>query len=171
MDLQQTTILFDEPVTENVQEEKAVAKKKPSVKKQKPQIVKAVGKRGRVKLTELDANAHLVSIPEDEELFSKSYYSMGAVAEMFKVNQSLIRAWENEFDILQPKKNGKGNRLFRPEDVKNLKLIYHLLRERKYTLEGAREFIKKNRNAEERFALVEELKKLKGFLNELKANL
>ncbi|HMX81292.1 MAG TPA: MerR family transcriptional regulator, partial [Ferruginibacter sp.] len=99
------------------------------------------------------------------------YYTIGTVAEMFKVNQSLIRLWENEFDILKPRKNGKGDRLFRPEDVKNLKLIFHLLRERKYTMEGAREFLKQNKRAEEKFALIESLKKLKGFLQELKAGL
>ena len=90
---------------------------------------------------------------------------------MFKVNQSLIRYWENEFDILKPKKNSKGDRYFRPEDVKNLKLIYQLLRERKYTIEGAKEFLKKNKNAELKFAMVESLKNLKSFLNELKASL
>jgi len=93
------------------------------------------------------------------------------VADMFKVNQSLLRFWENEFDILKPRKNGKGDRLFRPEDVKNIKLIYHLLRERKYTMEGAKDFLKKNKKAEENFAMIESLKQLKGFLNELKANL
>ena len=90
---------------------------------------------------------------------------------MFKVNQSLIRLWENEFDVLKPKKNGKGDRLFRPEDIKNIQLIYHLMRERKYTMEGAKEFIRNNKKADEKFAMIESLKKLKGFLNELKANL
>ncbi|HAO46953.1 MAG TPA: MerR family transcriptional regulator, partial [Ferruginibacter sp.] len=66
---------------------------------------------------------------------------------------------------------GKGDRLFRPEDIKNLKLIFHLLRERKYTMEGAKEFLKQNKRAEEKFQLIESLKKLKGFLNELKADL
>ena len=125
--------------------------------------------RGRMKLAEMDAAADLIEIPEDEVLFEKNYYSIGTVSEMFKVNVSLIRFWENEFDILKPKKNGKGDRLFRPVDVKNLKLIYHLLRERKYTIEGAKEFLKKNKKAEENFALVEGLKKVKSFLNELKA--
>lgn len=125
--------------------------------------------RGRMKLAEMDAAADLIEIPEDEVLFEKNYYSIGTVSEMFKVNVSLIRFWENEFDILKPKKNGKGDRLFRPVDVKNLKLIYHLLRERKYTIEGAKEFLKKNKKAEENFALVEGLQKVKSFLNELKA--
>lgn len=127
--------------------------------------------RGRMSLKDMDAGVDLIEVPEDEVLFEKMYYSIGTVADMFKVNQSLVRFWENEFDILKPKKNGKGDRLFRPEDVKNLKLIYHLLRERKYTLEGAKEFLKNNKRADEKFAMIESLKKLKGFLNELKANL
>jgi len=127
--------------------------------------------RGRMSLKDLDAGVDLIEVPEDEILFQKMYYPIGTVSEMFKVNQSLIRFWENEFDILKPKKNGKGDRLFRPEDVKNLKLIYHLLRERKYTLEGAKDFLKHNKKAEQRFAMIESLKKIKGFLNELKANL
>ncbi|MGC4100470.1 MerR family transcriptional regulator [Ferruginibacter sp.] len=127
--------------------------------------------RGRMSLKDMEAGVDLIEVPEDEVLFEKMYYPIGTVAEMFKVNQSLVRFWENEFDILKPKKNGKGDRLFRPEDVKNLKLIYHLLRERKYTIEGAKEFLKNNKKADEKFAMIESLKKLKGFLNELKANL
>jgi DNA-binding transcriptional MerR regulator len=127
--------------------------------------------RGRMSLKDMDAGVDLIEVPEDAVLFEKSYYAIGTVADMFKVNQSLVRFWENEFDILKPKKNGKGDRLFRPEDVKNLKLIYHLLRERKYTIEGAKDFLKNNKKADEKFAMIESLKKLKGFLNELKANL
>ena len=127
--------------------------------------------RGRMKLSDMNAVADQPEIPDDAILFEKSYYSIGAVSEMFKVNQSLIRYWENEFDILKPKKNGKGDRFFRPEDIKNLKLIYHLLRERKYTIEGAKEFLKKNKHAEEKYAMIESLKKIRTFLHELKANL
>jgi DNA-binding transcriptional MerR regulator len=127
--------------------------------------------RGRMSLKDMDAGTDLIEVPEDEVLFQKMYYSIGSVSEMFKVNQSLIRFWENEFDILKPKKNGKGDRLFRPEDVKNLRLIYHLLRERKYTIEGAKDFLKNNKKTEQKFVMIESLKKLKGFLNELKANL
>ncbi len=127
--------------------------------------------RGRMSLKDMDAGVDLIEVPEDEELFKKLYYPIGAVAEMFKVNQSLIRFWENEFAVLKPKKNGKGDRLFRPEDVKNLKLIYHLLRERKYTIEGAKDFLKNGKKQDEKFAMIESLKKLKGFLLELKANL
>ncbi|MEO7047178.1 MAG: MerR family transcriptional regulator [Ferruginibacter sp.] len=134
----------------------------------KSQVKKST--RGRMKLSDMNAVSDLIEVPEDEVLFQKRYYSIGAVSEMFKVNVSLIRFWENEFDILKPKKNGKGDRLFRPEDVKNLKMIYHLLRDRKYTIEGAKEFLKKNKKAEENFAVIEGLKKLKLFLNEMKAN-
>lgn len=127
--------------------------------------------RGRMRLTDMTVTVDQIDVPEDKVLFEKRYYSIGAVSEMFKVNQSLIRFWENEFSILKPKKNAKGDRFFRPEDVKNLKLIYHLLRERKYTIEGAREFLKKSKNADKKFEMIESLKELKGFLLELKSNL
>ena len=127
--------------------------------------------RGRMKLSDMDGAVDLVEVPDDEQLFQKRYYNIGVVSDMFKVNVSLIRFWENEFDILKPKKNGKGDRLFRPEDIKNLQLIYHLLREKKYTIEGARDFLKKNKKNSETFAVIESLKKTKDFLLELKANL
>jgi len=128
-------------------------------------------KRGRRKITETHITADLIDVPEDEILFQKKYYSIGIVAEMFKVNISLIRFWEKEFDILKPKLNGKGDRHFRPEDVKNLKLIHHLLREKRYTIEGANDFLKKNKNAEEVFGVIEELKRTKSFLLDLKMSL
>ncbi|MES2430438.1 MAG: MerR family transcriptional regulator [Bacteroidota bacterium] len=153
-------------------------KKKTVVKKRKPIEVpveitkpKVKSTRGRKSIEEMNAGVDLVNVPDDEELFSKMYYSIGKVAEMFKVNQSLIRLWENEFDILKPKKNGKGDRLFRPEDIKNIQLIYHLMREKKYTMQGAKDYIKQNKKAEEKFATIDALKKIKGFLLEFKANL
>ena len=127
--------------------------------------------RGRMKLSDMAAGVEKVEVPDDDVLFSKRYYSIGAVTEMFKVNHSLIRFWENEFDILKPKKNGKGDRLFRPEDIKNLKFIFHLLRERKYTIDGAKEFLKKNKMAEKKFEMIESMKSLRGFLMEMKAGL
>ena len=78
------------------------------------------------------------------ELPEKRYYKIGEVAKAFDVNTSHIRFWEKEFDILQPKKNKKGNRLFTQEDVKNLKLIYHLVKEKGFTLEGAKSKMKEN---------------------------
>jgi len=127
--------------------------------------------RGRMKLADMDVMVDLVEVPEDEVLFQKRYYGIGEVSAMFKVNISLIRFWENEFDILKPKKNGKGDRLFRPEDIKSLQLIYHLLREKKYSIAGAKDFLKKNKKTEEAFAMIEMLKKTKAFLLDLKANL
>ncbi|HNU87045.1 MAG TPA: MerR family transcriptional regulator [Ferruginibacter sp.] len=172
MPLNQISFAFDEaPVKEEPVVKKIVAVEEPSIPKIKLKADNKKLTRGRVSLKEMDAGADLIDIPEDDVLFQKSYYSIGTVAEMFKVNQSLIRLWENEFAILKPRKNGKGDRLFRPEDIKNLKLIFHLLRERKYTMEGAKEFLKQNKRAEEKFQLIESLKKLKGFLNELKADL
>lgn len=134
-----------------------------------PEIVKST--KGRKKLKDMSPESSIPEIPGDDELFSKQYYSISKVAEMFHENISLIRYWENEFDILKPKKNGKGDRLFRPEDVKNLQLIYHLLRDKKYTIEGARDFLKRSGQADARFAAIESLKNLKLFLLELKNNL
>jgi len=128
-------------------------------------------KRGRKSLKQTDNETNLVEVPEDEILFQKQYYSIGDVAAMFKENTSSIRYWENEFSILKPKKNRKGDRFFRPEDVKNLKMIYHLLRERKYTIEGAKEFLKNNKSAGEKHEMIEALEKVKLFLLELKNNL
>lgn len=78
------------------------------------------------------------------ELPEKRYYKIGEVAKAFSVNTSLIRFWEKEFDVIKPKKNAKGNRMFTPEDITNFKLIYHLVKERGFTLEGAKQKLKEN---------------------------
>jgi DNA-binding transcriptional MerR regulator len=128
-------------------------------------------KRGRKSLKQVSAEADLIEIPADEVLFRKQYYSMGEVAQMFRVNQSLLRFWETEFNILQPRKNKKGDRHFRPVDIKNLHLIYHLLRQRKYTIEGAKDFLKKNKKVEERFEAIQRLQQIRAFLLEIKAQI
>ncbi len=103
---------------------------------------------------------------------SKLYYSIGEVAEMFKVNASLIRFWEKEFDIIKPKKNNKGNRLFTVQDIDNLKIIYHLVKERGFTLDGAKNKLKNNKKETiENVELVKSLEKIKNFLLELKEEL
>lgn len=76
------------------------------------------------------------------DLPEKRYYNIGEVAKAFEVNTSLIRFWEKEFDVLKPRKNAKGNRMFTPEDIKNLQLIFHLVKEKGYTLDGAKEYLK-----------------------------
>jgi DNA-binding transcriptional MerR regulator len=134
-------------------------------------VLKIKSGRGRKSIRQISEEADLIQIPEDEVLFQKHYYSMGEVADMFRVNQSLLRFWEAEFSILQPKKNKKGDRYFRPVDIKNLHLIYHLLRQRKYTIEGAKDFLKKNSKAEEKFETIKKLEEMKRFLLEMKASL
>lgn len=175
---QTSLFLFDEP--ENPAPLKqAVAKKKSKAKAvplpiaaaPQPAQEKKKSTRGRKSIHELSQTVGLVQVPEDAVLYNKMYYSIGEVAGWFKVNPSLLRLWENEFDVLKPKKNRKGDRLFRPEDVKNIQLIHHLTREKKYTLQGAKDFFKNNKKAEEKFAAIDALKKLKGFLLELKASL
>jgi len=167
-------ISIAEPEVEIVQppaldvEETLIAPRKTEPKKEKDKP----GKRGRKSLKEMTEEAELVNVPDDEILFRKQYYSIGEVAEMFKVNTSLLRYWETEFDILKPRKNRKGDRFFRPEDVKNLQLIYHLLRQRKYTIEGAKDYLKYNKaRSQQQFELFQRLQKIKTFLLELKASL
>lgn len=98
----------------------------------------------------------------------KLFYSMGEVAEMFDVRQSLIRYWGEQFDALKPKRNKKGNRMFTPEDVETLKLIYHLVKERGMTLDGARRALKARRRADESVPrdveLLDRLQRLKAML-------
>ena len=99
----------------------------------------------------------------------KLYYSISEVAAMFEVNASLIRFWEKEFDIIKPRKNAKGNRLFTQQDIDNIALIHHFVKERRLTLEGARQKIKENRDdAEHNFQMVQSLKKLRAMLMEIK---
>src|ERR1700740_1105252 len=83
-------------------------------------------------------------MPYKERDINKMYYTMGEVAAMFDVNQSLLRFYEKEFDILQPKENKKGNRYFTPEDVENLKIIFHLIKDKGYTLQGPKDHLKKS---------------------------
>ncbi len=96
----------------------------------------------------------------------KLYYTIGEVAEMFQVNTSLIRFWEKEFDVLKPKKNKKGNRLFTIEDIDNLKIIYNLVKEQGLTLEGAKKYLKDNRKT-----LKHELKAEKSQFSEIETKL
>lgn len=100
------------------------------------------------------------------------FYTIGEVADMLHVSTSLVRYWEKEFDILKPKKNAKGNRLFRPNDVENLKTIYHLVKERGFTLQGARNKLSQNKeDVIQQAAVVDSLKKIRSFLVDLKNEL
>lgn len=102
----------------------------------------------------------------------KLYYSISEVAELFEVNQSLLRFWEKEFDIIEPKKNKKGNRMFTPKDIENLKLIYHLVKEKGYTLQGAKDKLRENReDVVNKVEIIESLQEMKKFLLDLKENI
>jgi DNA-binding transcriptional MerR regulator len=127
--------------------------------------------RGRKSIREMSLEAARIEIPPDDLLFSKQYYSIGEVAAMFSVNASLLRYWESEFDVFKLRKNKKGDRFFKPDDIKNLQLIHHLLRERKYTIEGAREFLRNSKKSKEKFEAIETLRKIRSFLSEMKAGL
>ncbi len=111
-------------------------------------------------------------MPYKEPKIEKLYYSIGEVAEMFDVNTSLIRFWEKEFDILKPRKNKKGNRLFTREDLENLHIIYHLVKERGMTLKGAKKKMKENKDDTlNNFEVVKSLDSIKKMLLEIKEDL
>ena len=106
------------------------------------------------------------------ELPEKRYYAIGEVAKAFGVNTSLIRFWEKEFDALKPKKNAKGNRKFTPQDIKNLKFIYHLVKERGFTLEGAKTHLKEEKKKSlSNFEIINKLEGVKNQLTKLKSQL
>ncbi len=107
-----------------------------------------------------------------EKKIEKKYFSIGEVATQLNVSTSLIRFWENEFDSIKPKKNRKGNRQFTKEDIENVKLIYHLVKEKGYTLQGAKEMLKNNHaSIHDRLKLIDSLKEIRSFMVEMKNSL
>ena len=111
-------------------------------------------------------------MPFKEKDIEKQYYSIGEVAAMFQVAPSLIRFWETEFDVLKPKKSKKGNRLFTKNDIDNLRLVYHLLKERGYTIQGAREMLKNRAvQTKDKVEIIQSLEKIREFLVSMKSQL
>jgi DNA-binding transcriptional MerR regulator len=110
-------------------------------------------------------------VPPDEQLNARQYYSIGEVATMFGVKSSLLRYWESEFEVLKLRKNRKGDRFFRPDDIRSLQLIHHLLRDKKYTIEGAREYMRNAGKMKEKFETIEALQRIRQFLVEMKNGL
>ena len=111
-------------------------------------------------------------MPYKEKEITKLYYTISEVAALFEVNTSLIRFWEKEFDIIKPKKNKKGNRLFTTKDIENLHVIYHLVKERGFTLDGAKRKLKENpEDTIQNVEIVKRLRDIRAFLIDLKAEL
>ncbi|MDO8928788.1 MAG: MerR family transcriptional regulator [Bacteroidota bacterium] len=111
-------------------------------------------------------------MPYKKPKIEKVFYSIGEVADLFGVNTSKIRFWENEFDILKPHKNNKGNRMFTIEDIENLKLINHLLKERGMTIKGAQKKLKENKeDTLQNFEVVSRLQEIRQMLVEIKEEL
>lgn len=109
---------------------------------------------------------------EEKSTPDKLYYTIGEVATMMNLSTSLIRYWEKEFDIIKPKKNKKGNRHFTKEDIDNLKLIHHLVKERGMTLKGAQQKIKENKaGAEYNYEIIKKLQDIKEMLLSMKNEL
>jgi DNA-binding transcriptional MerR regulator len=108
-------------------------------------------------------------VPYKKPKIEKVFYSISEVAEMFDVNTSNIRFWENEFDILKPQKNKKGNRMFTTDDLGNLKIIYHLLKEKGLTIKGAQKKLKENKeDTIQNFEVVSRLQEIRQQLIEIK---
>jgi DNA-binding transcriptional MerR regulator len=108
-------------------------------------------------------------VMEQEVDSEKLYHSIGEIATMFKVNASLIRFWEKEFDFIKPHKNKKGNRMFTKEDIRNFQIIHHLVKEKGMTLQGAKQFLKTNtKKTEHELDVKDELLKIRTFLVELR---
>ena len=107
-----------------------------------------------------------------EKEIEKLYYSIGEVAEIFTVAPSLIRFWESEFDIIKPKKNRKGNRQFTKEDIDNVRTIYHLVKEKGFTLQGAKEMLRNDSQAvKDKMEMLDSLRNVRKFLVELREKL
>ena len=107
-----------------------------------------------------------------EKEIEKLYYSIGEVAEIFTVAPSLIRFWESEFDIIKPKKNRKGNRQFTKEDIDNVRTIYHLVKEKGFTLQGAKEMLRNDSQAvKDKMEMIDSLRNVRKFLAELREKL
>ena len=102
----------------------------------------------------------------------KLFYKISEVAEIFDINISAVRFWEKEFDILKTKKNKKGNRLFTPKDIENIKIIHYLLKERGFTVEGAKKKLKENKlDTIDNVQIIGHLKEIRKFLSKLKEEL
>lgn len=111
-------------------------------------------------------------MPYKEKPIVKKYFTIGEVAKDLGVATSLIRFWETQFDFIRPKKNAKGNRKFTQDDLKKLKLVYHLVKEKGYTLQGAQDHIKSSKDSiDDKAELVESLQRVRSFLEEMKKNL
>ena len=111
-------------------------------------------------------------MPYKEKQIERLFYPIGEVAQMFEVSVSSIRYWEKEFDILKPKKNKKGNRMFTKKDVDNLKIIYHLTKERGFTLEGAKKKLRENKtDTIDNVEIINHLKSIRQFLVEFREEL
>ena len=108
-------------------------------------------------------------MPLHKKEITKLYYSISEISEMFNVSKSLIRFWESEFDLLRPHKNSKGDRRFTDKNIEQFRTIYHLVKERGFTLEGAKRELKQSK---ERISMkrktVESLTKLRNFLDDIK---
>jgi len=118
-------------------------------------------------LFHLKKTNHLIKLKD-----YKIYYSIGEISKILKLNTSLIRFWEKEFEIIKPKKNLRGNRVFTKNDLENIRLIHHLLKEKKYTIQGAKKKIRENKDgAKKNLAIIQNLKDIRNDLTKIRDEL
>jgi DNA-binding transcriptional MerR regulator len=110
-------------------------------------------------------------MPYKEKPIVKKYFSIGEVAEMFNVATSLLRFWEQEFKEVSPKKNKNGKRQYTQKDIDTVKVIFHLVKEKGYTLTGAKDMLKSNDNPQKKLEVINSLKEIRNFLDELRSNI
>ena len=111
-------------------------------------------------------------MPYKEKQIEKKYFTIGEVAKELGVATSLVRFWETQFDFINPKKNKKGNRRYTQDDLKKVKLVYHLVKEKGYTLQGAQEHIKKSKTSiQDKSEMIASLQKIRDFLDDMKNQL
>jgi len=111
-------------------------------------------------------------VPYKEKEIEKKYYTIGEVADQFGVATSLIRFWESEFDVIKPKKNRKGNRQFTKEDIESVRMIFHLVKEKGFTLQGAKDMLRNDAvDVKDKMELIDALKRVRQFLVEIREQL
>ncbi|MDI9358823.1 MAG: MerR family transcriptional regulator [Phycisphaerales bacterium] len=138
-----------------------------------PLVALKSSKRGRKSIADINADNKLLSIPDDETLAKKLYYSITEVAKWFHVSPHLLRYWEVQFKDLKPKKNKKGDRFYSVENIKQLEVIYFLLREKKLSVGGAQQYLdrKKGKKMDDEMFVRDTLKNMRNFLLLLKESL
>lgn len=152
-----------------VPQDTILLKNTPTLEKKSSEITNQRRKGGRITIKQMEESLKKINLPSKEVLAEKMYYPITEVASWFSVNSSLLRYWEKEFDFIKPRKNKKGDRFYTVDDIAKIELIFNLLRVKKFTIEGAKEFIRfAHKNQEHKNQVLTRLTKIKENLSQLK---